>query len=257
MIALTIGVAVAVLLIVLLILRRKGADNHEHGPIALDFAANLALAVYLLVLAYAAVLCRDAITAASTDATAEAETLTELYWTVAPIPGSGEIRNQIKTYTSQSITLDWPLMPEDKLSPVPDTTLEGLRASLLRLSPKQEDMRDLHKDALSLASQVSHARTIRAEDAGTHLESIFVVAMLLSGMFVIALPWFNGAKPSGASVVGDVVRMTVVLFGIVFIQMISHPYSGASAVEPTAFESAQQQYNRIDAQFPVVTTANN
>ncbi|WP_176955592.1 DUF4239 domain-containing protein [Sinosporangium album] len=242
---------VVVFLLALLLLRRRGREKDENGSVALDFAANLALAVYLLVLAYAAVLCRDAITAADTDASAEAETLTELYWSIAPVPETGDIRDQIKQYTTQSITLDWPLMAEDKLSPVPGATLEHLRASLLKVNPTDEIARNRHQDALARASEVSHARVIRADDASTHLESIFFVAMLVSGMFVIALPWFNGARPTIASIIGDVVRIVVVLFGVVFIQLISHPYSGASAVEPTAFQEAMEQYSRIDSQFPV------
>lgn len=76
----------AVTLLTLLTLRRRGRPDEERGATSVDFSANLALAVYLLVLAYAAVLCRDAISTSQADVQAEAETLTEMYWSVAPIP---------------------------------------------------------------------------------------------------------------------------------------------------------------------------
>ncbi|GAA5048880.1 bestrophin-like domain [Thermocatellispora tengchongensis] len=242
--------AFGAMVIALTVLRRKGRVDEERGSVALDFAANLALAVYLLVLAYAAVLCRDAVTAANADAAAEAESLTELYWSVAPIKGAEPIQEKVRLYTDQSIKLDWPMMARDRLSETPDLTLEQMRADLLRLKPATDAEKDLRQDALAHAAEVSHARGIRADDAASRLEPIFMITMLISGVIVIALPWILGVRPTAASVLSDVVRVAIVVAGLLFIQLMSHPYSGLPAVEPTAFQAAQSQYDRIDAQFP-------
>ncbi|MFJ2028041.1 hypothetical protein [Streptosporangium sp. NPDC087985] len=243
--------AVAIMLIALLVLRRRGRADEGSGAASVDFAANLALAVYLLVLAYAAVLCRDALATSQTDVQAEAETLTEMYWSVAPIPEAAPIRAQIRQYSAQSADLDWPLMARGEMSSVPTATLKDMRAATIRLRPVGDQSKSLQKDALSRVSEVAHARALRADDAETGLEAIFVISMIISGLLVIVLPWTLGARPTPQSVIGDAVRVAVVVIGIGFIMLISHPFSGLSAVGPDAFEAAQQQYDQIDSRFPV------
>ncbi|GAA4224201.1 hypothetical protein FHR32_002911 [Streptosporangium album] len=247
--------AVAILLIALLVLRRRGKTDDGSGAASVDFAANLALAVYLLVLAYAAVLCRDALATSQTDVQAEAETLTEMYWSVAPIPEAAPIRTQIRQYSAQSAELDWPLMAKGEMSPIPTKMLKDLRAATIQLRPVGEQGKSLQQDALTHVSEVAHARSLRADDAGSGLEAIFVISMLISGLLVIALPWTLGARPTLPSIIGDVVRVAVVVIGIGFIMLISHPFSGLSAVGPDAFTTAQQQYDQIDYRFPVPPTA--
>ncbi|PZG50466.1 hypothetical protein C1I98_10535 [Spongiactinospora gelatinilytica] len=241
--------AFVLLVLAIVVLRKKGQEHQEQRFSAVDFAANIALAVYLLVLAYAVVLCKDAITAAEADSAAESETLTELYWTLAPIPEAAPLKVQIRQYTNQSITLDWPMMSNDTLSPLPGRTLDELRAALHRLRPAEPAHENLRQEALSRAADLSHARALRADDAATRLEDIFMISMALSGALVIALPWTLGIRPTFATVVSDAIRVTVVVVGVVFVQLSSHPYSGFNAVEPTAFEVAVQQFDRIDRQL--------
>ncbi|MEU9832178.1 hypothetical protein AB0D67_11650 [Streptosporangium sp. NPDC048047] len=240
----------AVTLLTLLALRRRGRPDEERGATSVDFSANLALAVYLLVLAYAAVLCRDAISTSQADVQAEAETLTEMYWSVAPIPEAAQIRTQIREYSAQSANLDWPLMAEGEMSPVPSRILEDMRAATLRLRPAGKEAESLRQDALLRASEVAHARAVRADDAEGGLESIFVISMIVSGALVIALPWTLGMRPTRQSVISDAVRVGVVVIGIGFIMLISHPFTGIGAVGPDALRTAQHQYDRIDGQFP-------
>ncbi|MDF5756071.1 DUF4239 domain-containing protein [Spongiactinospora sp. TRM90649] len=243
--------AFVILVLMIVTLRKKGQDNEEQRFGAVDFAANLALAVYLLVLAYAVVLCKDAVTAAASDAAAESETLTELYWAVSPIPEAAAVKTQVREYTTQSITLDWPLMTDDELSPLPDRTLDEIRGTLLRMRPADDTHENLRQEALARASELSHARTVRAEDAGNRLEDVFMISMAISGALVIAMPWTLGIRPSFATAVSDAIRVTVVVVGVIFVQLSSHPYSGLNAVEPTAFHTALQQYDRIDRQLAV------
>ncbi|WP_214318937.1 bestrophin-like domain [Nonomuraea sediminis] len=241
-----VAAAVAVLLVALVVLRRRGRRDEEHGPAALDFAVNLALAVYLLVLAYAAVLGHDAIQAAETDAAAEAESLTELYWAVAPLPEAAPIRAQVCRYTTQAVALDWPLMPKGELSSVPGETLDDLRIAVQRLHPEGITGLRSRSDALGRAADISHARGMRADDAASSLDPVFLISMIASGALVIVLPWLAGVKPSAASITSDLVRVGVVVVGIVVIVLLAKPYSGPGAVRPDAFQAAQRQFDAID-----------
>lgn len=249
-VAVLVVVSVAIVLIVFRVLRKKGRDDGDHSSSSVDFSANLALAVYLLVLAYAAVLCRDALSVSEADVQAEAESLTEMYWSVAPIPEAAPVRSQIRQYTAQSVDLDWPLMAGREMSPLPGQTLMDMRATVLRLRPVGEESKNLQQDALDRISEVSHARVVRSDDASTGLENTFVILLILSGLLVIALPWTLGVRPTTASIVADLVRVGVVLIGVCFIILISHPFGGLGAVEPDAFKAAQRQYDQIDGQFP-------
>ncbi|MBB2912660.1 hypothetical protein FHS43_003943 [Streptosporangium becharense] len=242
--------SVAILLIAFRVLRRRGRDDEGHGSSSVDFSVNLALAVYLLVLAYAAVLCRDGLSVAETDVQAEAESLTEMYWAVAPIPEAAPVRAQIRQYTAQSVSLDWPLMSESAMSQVPAHTLEDMRAAVIRLRPADEQGKSLQQDALARVAEISHARAVRADDARAGLESIFIISMIISGLVVIMLPWTLGVRPTRSSIIADMVRVGVVLIGVCFIMLISHPFDGIGAIQPDAFKAAQQQYDQIDGQFP-------
>lgn len=250
MIVLLVLIPVAVLLVVLVVLRRRGKEDEDYASNALDFSLNLGLAVYLLVLAYAAVLAYDAIGAAETDAVAESESLTELYWAVAAIPEATPLRAQIREYTTQSIELDWPLMPTGELSPVPGETLDRIRTELVKLRPADDAGKEARSEAMSKAADVTHARALRADDASTSLDPTFLICMFLSGIVVIGLPWLAAAKPTFSSVVSDIVRVGVVVGGVLIILLIKSPYSGASAVEPDAFEAAQKQFDLIDRNLP-------
>ncbi|MEV7010127.1 hypothetical protein [Streptosporangium sp. NPDC051022] len=249
-ISVLVVVAVAITLIALLVLRRKGREVEDQGSASVDFAVNLALAVYLLVLAYAVVLCRDAISTSQTDVQAETETLSEMYWTVAPIPEAVPLRARIRDYSAKSVSLDWPLMARGEMSPVPTKLLEDMRAEVIRLRPATEEGKVLQQTAVSHVSEIAHARSVRANDANTGLESIFVISMMISGLLVVVLPWTAGTRPTGASIVGDLVRVSVVVVGIGFIMLIGHPFHGVGAVGPEDFVAVQKQYDQIDAQFP-------
>jgi|GEM_PF-4515791 len=251
-VAVLVVVSIAIALIAFRVLRRKGYDDGEHSASSVDFSANLALAIYLLVLAYAAVLCRDALSVSETDVQAEAESLTEMYWSVAPIPEAAPVRSQIRQYTAQSIDLDWPLMAGSEMSPIPGQTLADMRASVLRLRPIGDESKNLQQATLDRISEVSHARMVRSDDARSSLESIFVISMILSGLLVIALPWTLGVRPTASSIIADLVRVAVVVGGVCFIILISHPFSGLGAVDPDAFKVAQRQYDQIDGHFPAL-----
>ncbi|WP_214106969.1 bestrophin-like domain [Acrocarpospora catenulata] len=231
---------------------RYGRPDEDGGAGTIDLAVHIALAVFLVVLAYAVVLCRDAISAADADVGAEAESLTELYWAAAPLPGSGHVRSLVRSYTSQSIKLDWPLMAADRtLSPEVDRALLDLRAAVTRLASASPVEEDLRTEALARAAEVSHARALRMDDATTELEPVFFTAMVISGLLVIVLPWTLRRRPSMPSIVADVVRIVTVVAGIVLVTEIAHPYGVRGAVEPTALEAAQAQYDHIDKAFPV------
>ncbi|MGC5010023.1 hypothetical protein ACLQ2R_04605 [Streptosporangium sp. DT93] len=249
-IAVLVVLFVAITLIAYRVLRRRGREDEGHASSSVDFSVNIALAVYLLVLAYAAVLCRDSLSVTEVDVQAEAESLTEMYWAVAPIPEAAPVRTRIRQYTAQSIDLDWPLMAGKTMSPIPGQTLADARTTLLRLRPAGEESRNLKQDALDRASEISHARIVRGDDAGTGLENTFVILMVVSGLLVIALPWMHGVRPTSASIVGDLVRVSVVVIGVCFIILISHPFSGLGAVGPDAFQAAQREYDHIDGRFP-------
>jgi hypothetical protein len=237
-------------LVVLPLLRRRGREDEDGGSGVIDFATNVALAVFLLVLAYAVVLCRDAISAADSNVATEAETLTELYWTVAPIDEAAPVRDQIRLYTEQSIRFDWPAMTEDRLSPQADQALEGIRASVLRLEPKSDEGKDLRQDALARAAELAHTRELRAIDAETELEPVFVLVMVISGVLVLVLPWTLRRRPGLPAVAADVVRLAMLVVGILFVQNISSPFVGVSTIAPDPLVEAKQQFDRIDQQFP-------
>ncbi|WP_440101413.1 hypothetical protein [Streptosporangium sp. H16] len=249
-VAVLVVVSVAIALIAFRVLRRKGREDGDHGSSAVDFSANLALAVYLLVLAYAAVLCRDGLSVSGADVQAEAESLTEMYWSVAPIPEAAPVRSQIRQYTAQTIDLDWPLMAGREMSPIPGQTLADMRATVLRLRPVGDDSKNLQQATLDRISEVFHARIVRNDDASTGLENTFVILLIISGLLVIVLPWTIGARPTTSSIIADLVRVGVVVIGVCFIILISHPFSGLGAVEPDAFKAAQRQYDQIDGHFP-------
>ncbi|GHH65848.1 hypothetical protein GCM10017673_10610 [Streptosporangium violaceochromogenes] len=254
-ISVLVAAAVAITLIAFLVLRRKGREDEERGADSVDFGANIALAIYLLVLAYAVVLCRDAYATSQTDIRAETETLSEMYWSIAPLPEAAPLRARIREYSSQSVTLDWPLMRRGEMSPVPTKTLEDMRTAMLRLRPLDETGKTLRQEALAHVSEAAHARSTRADDARTGLESIFVISLIVSGLLVIVLPWTVGRRPTAASVAGDLVRVAVVVVGVGFIVLISHPFSGVGAVGPDDFVAVQQQFDQIDARFPLQPVA--
>ncbi|WP_283139451.1 DUF4239 domain-containing protein [Rhizohabitans arisaemae] len=223
--------------------------DESRGEGNLDFALNLALAVYLLILAYGVVLGRDGIEAARQDVATEAESLVELYWAVAPLQNNAEIKNEIRSYTTQSIQQDWPLMQGGQVSEEAGNTLESFRANLLRLRPANEADESLRQDALVRASEVSHARQLRASNTGGTIPDVFMTCMVISGIAVIAFPWLLGYRPNLASVVGDTTRVAVVLVGLVVLAVVSNPFSGAAAVDSEPFELAREQFNAIDQRF--------
>ncbi|WP_062346881.1 DUF4239 domain-containing protein [Herbidospora yilanensis] len=242
-----VAIVVVALFAVLTWLRRSGRSDEEGGAGPIDFAVNLALAVFLVVVAYAVVLCRDAISASGADVRAESESLVELYWAVAPLPQSAEVRDLVRAYTTQTVELDWPRMREASLDARTGVTLDSLRTAMLKLPTTDSELR---AEALARAAEVSHARTVRADNATSGLESVFMVSMVISGLLVIALPWALRRRPTAPSVIADVVRVATVVTGIVVIHLISHPYGLDGAVDPGPLKEAQVRFDEIDRLLP-------
>ncbi len=242
-----VAIVVVALFAVLTWLRRSGRADEEGGAGPIDFAVNIALAVFLVVVAYAVVLCRDAISASDADVRAESESLVELYWAVAPLPKSSEVRNLVRAYTTQTVELDWPRMREESLDGRTGVTLDSLRTAMLRLPSADSELR---AEALARAAEVSHARAARADNATSGLEPLFMGSMIISGLLVIALPWALRRRPTLPSVIADVVRVATVVTGIVVIQLISHPYGIEGVVDPGPLKEAQVRFDEIDRLIP-------
>ncbi|QXJ19842.1 DUF4239 domain-containing protein [Actinomadura graeca] len=227
---------------------RHGLDDSAPDGPSISHAGGMLSALFLIALAIAIVVPWTTADAARGNTFAETQSITEAYWVAGQLPAADAMRTRIalRGYSDLVRGPEWRLMRDKgRLSPDGWTRLDRLRRDAVALRPRNDQAREARGALLGYIAEISAARRQREMDARTTPPVGLLILTLITGTTVILLPFMAGSRPRGTALL-PLGLMAALLATAVYLTIdISHPFSGALAVSPEAFDDLQGDLQRI------------
>lgn len=177
----------------------------------------------------------------------EAHALRDVVWASSALPSEqkADVRDAMRTYLTEVIDHEWPLMRSEQTSTTAQSITDDLRVQLADWHPVQPQAQNARQDVLDAVVTLADARRDRVVLVHAGLPTIMIgmligaAAMTLIAMVVIGVP----STPQHISLIAMVGAMFT--FGIYLITQLNHPFSGAIGVPPDALREAVQRIQQI------------
>ncbi|MFB4302376.1 hypothetical protein [Actinomadura sp. NTSP31] len=248
-----IAAAVCAVIVVILASRlvrrgRHGVDDPDpDGPTAAHTGAMLS-ALFLLAFAIAIVVPWTSADSARSNTYAESQAVVEAYWSASRLPPADAQRVQagLRDYVELVSGPEWRLMRDHgRLSAAGWADLDGLRREVIAVKASTDELQNAQGSVLDHLTEVSAARHQRAMDAKTTPPLGLLVVTVLTGIAVMLLPMFSGARPRGMTLIPLGLMAALLAAGIYLVFDIAHVFRGGLAVHPDAFTGAAAELRRI------------
>jgi hypothetical protein len=234
------------------LVRRGTADDDPGGATAGHTGAMIS-ALFLLSFAVAIVVPWAATDAARLNTYAEAQAITEAYWSAERLPPDArrQARDGLAGYARFVRDREWRDMSEGRLNPGGWARLDAVRRQVVAL-PAGDDAADqaageARAAVLEQVGAISAARHQRAMDARVEPPAALLVITAITGLLVVAFPYLAGARPRGMTVVPLALTAGLLAIGVYLAVDISHTFAGGLGVQPDAFTGALTEIQRISA----------
>ncbi|MCD0451419.1 DUF4239 domain-containing protein [Actinocorallia sp. API 0066] len=230
-----------------LLARRGERDDATDGPTA-GHAGSMMSALFLLVFAIAVIVPWTAADAARQNTQAEAQALVEAYWAAGELSpeARAQVRQGVRAYTGFVIKDEWPVMrAESRLAEEGWTRLDEFRARVNTLIAPDATHQAALEEVRDQMQDVYAARRQRAADVESTLPAGVLVFTVLTGLAMIVLPFLVGAAPRGRALLPLALMAAMLGVGMFLVFDIDHVFAGSLGVDPTAFETAVAEFDRI------------
>ena len=166
----------------------------------------------------------------------EALAVEQLYRYLDHVDGeeSQQIQQQLITYSHMVVDKEWPSLVEGKLFYEADLLVSDIRGNLVSLLSDKSSL--IHSAAiLDDINDIENMRGQRTFDIEEPLADIFWVIIIMSYLFTVFCFFAYPVTLFNCFVLSMFASINgIVLFSIV---ALSHPFAGAAAISPIAFES--------------------
>jgi len=217
----------------------KLRENNEYVGFTYAFVGL----VYGVYLAFTVVVVWEQFNSAEQDTETEAAHLTELYRDAGTLPPAqrAAIQAQIARYTRSVIDREWPAMARGEVSD-PDTVKQWnmLWRSYYAVSdvPLTQMQTIYLQESLRQLNEIGVARRERLLSARSALHPIMWTLLLFGGVGMIIYSYLIAAESVWVQVAITAFLAAMVVFSILIVGAMEHPYAGDVSVEPDAFIGA-------------------
>jgi Ni/Fe-hydrogenase subunit HybB-like protein len=209
----------------------------EHTEVAGFIFAGVAV-LYAVLLAFVVIMGWETLSSAHATTYTEADQLSNVYWIARslPAPQGRVIEDLTLKYAHTVIDREWPLMNEEKSSPVAQDLLTQIRADVFRFSPRTSQQQVLYEQAVVSVNSLTAARRDRLDAMTEEVPEPIWVALIVGAVIVIAFCLLFGLK-SRAVHIGMVMAIAALItINLILIKDMQYPFAGNPHVGPEAFE---------------------
>jgi hypothetical protein len=242
----TAMVAVAVFVVGDLI--RPRSWRHASDETSHTLVLDLAKTFFTAVVAFVFVTCWQQNQNAHSRTISESKGLVDTYLAAQALPGPDQqwIQAQLRAYTDQVITKEWPMMEqENRLSRSVDDTLDKMRYKVASIQTSDASVAEARGRAMESLDKVAQARHDRAMDVQRRIPRFLYVALILGAVLVLLNPVLSGMHVSRRSLAMTALLGVVLGSVLLAIHDLERPYAGSIKVPTNAFTYAQSQYEYI------------
>lgn len=233
-------VGTSLLIAALIVAMERLIPHHvraEHNDVA-GFVYAVLGVLYAVVLGFVVVNEWESMGEADRNTFTEADELAAVYWDARAMPADvgRDLEASTKQYARTVVDVEWPLLNNGGYSPQATDLVYRMRDEINALPTDSAREQTLFDQSLHHVDALSAARRQRLSESGDRIPSILWVALIAGALLTIGYTFLFGLSKFLSHFVIAAPLAVMVALAFVVINMLDHPFVGAIAVHPDAYE---------------------
>lgn len=240
---LIIGVTIVVVVIAHALWQRRFSSEllRKHNDVA-GFVFSAVGVIYAVVLGFVVVVVWEKYDTTVANVETEIASVSDLYRTVAGFtdPTRTQVRHELREYTNEMITVEWPLMAQ-RVDVAKDLALlEQMAHQVNAYQPKSLGESNAQQTAEMLLSRLFDARRLRLIQSAPSVPVVLWFALVAGAVAMLAFAFLFGVENRRAQLV-----MTAILSGLIAVMFIvisefDEPFNGSVSISDDGWVLLQQ-----------------
>ncbi|MGC0313006.1 hypothetical protein [Kitasatospora acidiphila] len=235
-----ITVIVLALLAVALKLLQRWVPHHireTHNDVAGFIFAAVGV-LYAVLLAFVVVTVWNNNDAARRTTFQEADALADIYWISRelPAPLGPQLEQQTLAYARTVEDTEWPMMAHHKSDPAATDLVYQIRGSVFSIKPDGAAQQVLYDHAVSHLEDLASQRRERLNQVDDEVPALLWVALIVGGVLTVGFTFLFGLSNTLAHTLMILSLGALVVVSLLLIKEMNFPFTGVTAVKPTAFD---------------------
>lgn len=208
--------------------------------------------LYAVLLGFTVVIQWEQYTSARSDASAEAGAVLNLYRdAVALGPAGRPLAGAVRHYARQIAYVDYPYVATHlQGDPTVDQSVNSVLKAVIELRQRATGDSFFVDQAVQDVTTVSQARRTRIEDSSATLPGPLWLALLAGGVLTIGFTYFFGLESFPAQALMVSALSIIIALCLFVILDFDLPFSGQTAIKPTALKSDLVEFCAYDLANP-------
>ncbi|MFC5908902.1 DUF4239 domain-containing protein [Streptacidiphilus monticola] len=194
--------------------------------------------LYAVLLAFVVIAVWENLDSARQTTFKEANALAGVYWISRdlPIEVGGPLERQTLEYAQTVETKEWPLMSSHRSSPAATQLVYAMRSTVFGFHPENEQQNVLYEHAVSHVEELASERRERLNQIDDQVPTILWIALLAGGLLTVGFTYLFGLSNTLVHGLMVLTLTALVAVSLILIKEMDYPFSGVTAIKPTAFE---------------------
>ncbi|GAA1069523.1 hypothetical protein GCM10009665_76980 [Kitasatospora nipponensis] len=168
----------------------------------------------------------------------EADALAGIYWISRqlPAPEGPQLEQETLSYARTVMDTEWPLMADHKSSPDATQLVYQMRATVFSVNPQGPQEQVLYEHAVSHLEDLASQRRERLTEVDDEVPMLLWVALIVGGVLTVGFTFLFGLSNTLAHTLMVLSLGGLVVISLLVIKEMNFPFTGVTAVKPTAFD---------------------
>jgi hypothetical protein len=153
-----------------------------------------------------------------------------------------KIRTTVIAYVSSVVDDEFPAMEHDTTSSLTQQKYNKVWDMIYAIRPTTENEKIWYTSMVTSVNQFGEARIIRISDIDPSLPSLMWRILLAGGAIIILFAILFKTNNNWAHFIKILFFSIVIVFNLMLVNLLDHPYKGLLKIEPTAFTKILKHY---------------
>ncbi|MCX4748255.1 DUF4239 domain-containing protein [Kitasatospora sp. NBC_01287] len=235
----TLVIVLAVLAVLLKMLQRWIPHHvrEAHNDVAGFIFAAVGV-IYAVLLAFVVVSVWTNSDTARKTTFQEADAVAGIYWISRelPAPLGPQLEQETLTYARTVMDTEWPLMAQHQSSPQATDLVYQMRDSVFSINPNGPQQQVLYEHAVTHLEDLASQRRARLNEVDDDVPPLLWVALIVGAVLTVGFTFLFGLPNTLAHSLMVLSLAGLVVISLLVIKEMNFPFTGVTAVKPTAFE---------------------
>ncbi|KJK58319.1 bestrophin-like domain [Saccharothrix sp. ST-888] len=168
----------------------------------------------------------------------EADSLAGVYWISRqlPAPLGPQLERHTLDYAQMVKDTEWPLMAHHESSPAATDLVYRIRGDVFSIQAGTDQQRVLYDHAVSHLESLASERRSRLSQVDEDVPPLLWAALILGAVLTIGFTFLFGLSNTFSHALMVLALSGLVVISLIVIKEMDFPFTGVTAVKPTAFD---------------------